>query len=320
MTPKGISKEKGSYVGVHISVPTLDCALDSKKSIKWVSFSWLLSYLQLLTAACFGLSSLSIRGFNPSESTIGFLAHAAPAAAMGRPPSDTSVLSGLTCPVHRAGFFNAKKWPFNQKVTFNYSWRSEIWKSDSFLACESDIACHSEKKWIFNDKGRPNRTDTCHYHNNHGRNDHCGPYFFGGGGDTNLLGSLILYLQQRIPGGKKEADQVAAWYGIFPVVPVQRSTTTSTACAFPEFCQVSTWIWFISGQRRKASPRIQQDSVSIRSYRVSHPSQWPKKIHPGLTSTFTCAQIMTMGATQNAVWYSSWFHCRKQPQQKVLDL
>lgn len=35
------------------------------------------------------------------------------------------------------------------------------------------------------------------------------PIFWGGGGDTNLLGSLILYLQQRIPGGKKE-DQVAA--------------------------------------------------------------------------------------------------------------
>ena len=33
---------------------------------------------------------------------------------------------------------------------------------------------------------------------------------FWGGGDTNLLGSHILYLQQRIPGGKKEADQVAA--------------------------------------------------------------------------------------------------------------
>ena len=203
MTPKGISKEKGSYVGVHISVPTLDCALDSKKSIKWVSFSWLLSYLQLLTAACFGLSSLSIRGFNPSESTIGFLAHAAPAAAMGRPPSDTSVLSGLTCPVHRAGFFNAKKWPFNQKVTFNYSWRSEIWKSDSFLACESDIACHSEKKWIFNDKGRPNRTDTCHYHNNHGRNDHCGPYFLGGEGIPTCLARLFFIFNREFRGEKK---------------------------------------------------------------------------------------------------------------------
>ena len=175
----------------------------------------------------------------------------------------------------------------------NYSWRSEIWKSDSFLACESDIACHSEKNGSLMTKGVQT-----------------GPILatitiimaemiivvpiFGGGGDTNLLGSHILYLQQRIPGGKKEADQVAAWYGIFPVVPVQRSTTTSTACAFPEFCQVSTWTWFISGQRKKASPRIQQDSVSIRSYRVSHPSQWPKKNHPGLTSTFTCAQIMTM--------------------------
>lgn len=117
---------------------------------------------------------------------------------------------------------------------------------------------------------------------------------FWGEGIPTCLARLFFIFNREFRGEKKEADRVAAWYGIFPVVPVQRIATTSTACAFPEFCQVSTWIWFISGQRKKASPRIQQDSVSIRSYRVSHPSQWPKKIHPGLTSTFTCAQIMTM--------------------------
>ena len=112
---KGYLKGKGVICWCPHICPNAWLCPRFEKSIKWVSFSWLLSYLQLLTAACFGLSSWSIRGFNPSESTIGFLAHAAP-AAMGR-PSDTSVLSGLTCPVHRAGFFNAKKWPFNQKVT-----------------------------------------------------------------------------------------------------------------------------------------------------------------------------------------------------------
>ena len=42
--------------------------------------------------------------------------------------------------------------------------------------------------------------------------------FFWGGGDTNLLGSLILYLQQRIPGEKKKQIELlldmpsSLWY------------------------------------------------------------------------------------------------------------
>lgn len=108
----------------------------------------------------------------------------------------------------------------------NYSWRSEIWKSDSFLACESDIACHSEKKWIFNDKGRPNRTDTCHYHNNHGRNDHCGPYFLGGEGIPTCLARIFFIFNREFRGEKKKQIKLlldmasSLWYQYSVVQPL----------------------------------------------------------------------------------------------------